>query len=200
MMMRISKKSIYALALIALIFSITACREKDGPYSRPDETINIKFDHDTSISIYENQTYILDANTGDSSSTYSWGSPVIIINTPGYFSIDIVTDTLHETYSAYFYNAEPTLFYPNSFSPNNDGSNDYWQPYGISSSIEDYSLKIYDSQHHIVFKTDQFTFNGSWDGTVEGKACPAGNYYYVVKYKSLKGEKRKDSGMLELIR
>jgi gliding motility-associated-like protein len=200
MMMRISKKNIFFLIAISLILSLAACREKDSTYSRPVETITIKFNHDTSINIFENQTYILDANTGDSSSTYSWGGPVKIINTPGYYSVDILTDTLHETYSAYFYSGEPTLFYPNSFSPNNDGSDDSWRPYGISSGITDYSLKIFNSLHHLVFKTDQFTYNGSWDGTVEGETCPNGNYFYVVKYKSLKGEKHKDSGMLELIR
>jgi len=199
-MMKINFKSIYSSILIVLMLALAACREKDDIYSRPAETISIKFDHDTSINIFENQTYVLDANTGDSSSTYSWLSPIKIINTPGFYSIDIWTDTVHVTCSAYFINAEPTLFYPNSFSPNNDGSNDYWRPYGISSGIEDYLLKIYDSQHHLVFKTDQFTSNGSWDGTVEREICPAGNYFYVVKYKSLKGEKHNDSGMLELIR
>lgn len=199
-MMIINRKNIFFFILISLLFAFVACREKDMQYPRPVETITIKFDHDTSISLYANQTYILDANTGDSSSIYSWGDTKRIVNYPGYYTIDIWTDTNHVTLSAYFSNAEPALFYPNSFSPDNDGSNDFWRPYGISTSIEDYLLKIYDPQHHLVFKTDQFTFSGAWDGKVGGDICPAGNYLYVVKYKSLKGEKHKDSGMLELIR
>lgn len=191
-----------------MICIISACTEKDEIYSRPAETIIIKVDHDTTISFFNNQTYILNAETGDSNSIYLWNhqsyknSPSLIINSPypSYYEVDIYTDTIHSKYIIQFYYSETFLFYPNSFSPNGDWINDTWFPFGANIDQNDFSLKIYDSKDHLVFKCDKFDYLHKWDGTIEGTPCPVGYYYFISKYKSLNSEKHKDSGMIQLIR
>jgi gliding motility-associated-like protein len=195
--MRFNKNNIFIL--LVLLLALASCREKEWTDNMPAQTITIKFDHDTTITIYDNQTYILNASTGDSSSIYSWGSNSIrLVNEPGTYSINIQTGSTNVTYYAYFNSGEPLLFYPNAFSPNGGELNGFWSPIGTNINTQDYLLKIYDSQQHLLFKTDQF--NARWDGTAGGDPCPCGTYYYVVKYKSLQGVKHKDSGMFQLIR
>lgn len=204
-------KYIAGLFLLLLFFT-TSCKEKDEIYPRPKETINIKVDHDTTIALFDNQTFVLDAYTGNPISTYSWvlnswsfqtsqNNSTVIVNYPGYFQVDILTDTVHEIFEIYLTYSEEMIFYPNSFTPNGDGICDRWNPIiGNYIDYDDYSLKIYNKNDHLLYKTEQFYSSQGWGGDVDGVPCPVGFYYYVVKYKSLKGEKHKDSGMLELIR
>jgi gliding motility-associated-like protein len=200
----------YSVIIIILsILFFASCTEKDEIYPRSNETIFITVDHDTSIALLDNQTYVFDAGTGDSNSTYSWilnswnsqsqlNYSSVIINYPGWFEVDILTDTIHTIFSIYLYYAESSIYYPNSFSPDGDGMNDFWFPKGTNLNLDDFLVKIYDKNDHFLYETDQFY--QPWDGTVEGIPCPAGFYYYVVKYKTATGEKHKDSGMIQLIR
>ena len=91
------------------------------------------------------------------------------------------------------------MYYPNSFSPNGDFIDDYWYPCGVNISQDNYSLKIYNNDERLLFKTDNINKN-RWDGIVDGEKCPVGYYYYVVKYQDLSGHKLKNSGMFQLIR
>jgi gliding motility-associated-like protein len=67
---------------------------------------------------------------------------------------------------------------PNTFTPNNDGINDFW-------SI-DY-LNTYPSNRVQVFtRTGQLVFesrgyNKPWDGTIKGKPLPFDTYYYIIE-------------------
>ena len=196
--MHFNKNNIFIL--LALLLALVSCREKEWTDNMPAQTISIKFNHDTTITIYDNQTYILNASTGDSSSVYSWGSsPIRVVNEPGWYSISIQTATTNDFYSACFISGEPILYYPNAFSPNEGGFiNTIWSPVG--ENVTDYLLKIYDSHQDLLYKTDKtYSQSGGWDGKVENNICPIGTYYFVVTYKSLQGVKHKDSGMFQLI-
>ena len=91
----------------------------------------------------------------------------------------------------YCFIAEPTNYFPNAFSPNNDGINDYFEykfrvplvddfnEYENSSFVESLNLKIFNRWGNMVFETDDLDFK--WDGTHRGEESPQGTY--VVKYK-----------------
>jgi gliding motility-associated-like protein len=194
--------------LILLIFAFS-CQKENEYVPAPPETITINLDQDTTIPFYNNQSFILDASTGDSLSIYNWSWPYstnlssISVTDPyniGYSYVDIYTDTAHLHYSVYFIYMNTSVYYPNSFSPNYDGITDYWFPKAANIDADNFLLKIYDEEDHLLFKSDQYFYNSGWDGTVEGELCPEGYYYYVAKYKTINGEKHKDSGMLQLIR
>jgi gliding motility-associated-like protein len=202
----------YFLLLVFISLVLSACMEKDEIFPRPTETITIKITKDTIINFYDNQTFVLDAGTGDSSSFYNWGGGInsqsssITITNPfnsPFLNIEIYTDTIHSSYFITFHYEETTMYFPNSFSPNGDGMNDYWSPRGINIEANSYLLKIYNKDDHVLYKTTdspESLYGFGWDGSIEGTPCPIGYYYYVVKYKTMNGEKHKNSGMLQLIR
>jgi len=78
---------------------------------------------------------------------------------------------------------EPTVFVPNSFTPNGDGKNDVFYVVGENISFEDFELAIYDRWGKEVF----FTKNplSGWDGYVikSGQRASTGTYVYLLRYK-----------------
>ncbi|MDB5130806.1 MAG: hypothetical protein JWR02_555 [Mucilaginibacter sp.] len=71
-----------------------------------------------------------------------------------------------------------TITAPNTFTPNNDGINDYFNVSVIGYIRFDY-LKIYNRYGQIVFSTT--SVNENWDGKLNGKPVDAGTYYWVFE-------------------
>ena len=84
-----------------------------------------------------------------------------------------------------------TIFFPNSFTPNNDGLNDIFKP-GVSLPLRYYRLNVFNRYGQKVFESsDQ---QNGWDGFYKGSAQPLGAYTWHCVYqfgskdaKSLKG-------------
>ena len=79
--------------------------------------------------------------------------------------------------------AEPVqtqLFFPNAFSPNNDGKNDLFIPIGATEDILFYSLAIFNRWGQLMFETNN-PLDG-WDGKYLGQQSPHGVYTYKVSY------------------
>jgi gliding motility-associated-like protein len=72
----------------------------------------------------------------------------------------------------------PTYFVPTSFTPNNDGLNDFFRavPSGISRTEW---FRVYNRYGQMVFNTNRWL--QGWDGTYQGKPQPAGTYVWMVK-------------------
>jgi gliding motility-associated-like protein len=71
----------------------------------------------------------------------------------------------------------PLIGIPNTFTPNGDGVNDYWDINGLiayTSAVVD----IYDRYGQQVFHS--IGYAKPWDGTYAGKQVPIGVYYYVI--------------------
>lgn len=73
---------------------------------------------------------------------------------------------------------EPSVFTPNSFTPNGDGLNETWSP--VSSFIKNYNLKIFNRWGNLIFESNEA--NRQWDGRYQGQPAPLGVYFYVVTY------------------
>ncbi len=58
--------------------------------------------------------------------------------------------------------ASPAIYFPNSFSPNEDGKNEGFKPV-MDRAPTYYYFSIYDRWGHRVFET--FDYQESWDGT-----------------------------------
>ena len=73
--------------------------------------------------------------------------------------------------------------FPNVFTPNADGINDFFTPIGFPG-LQSLEIQIYDHLGRLVFDSDEL--NAWWDGTdQEGKRCPVGVYFYFAKTKRL---------------
>ena len=88
------------------------------------------------------------------------------------------------------------FFIPNAFTPNNDGKNDTFKPYG--SSIKSIELRVFNQWGELVYETKDKT--RGWDGTFKGKAQPVGVYPYGIKVTFLDNTTSMRRGTVNLVR
>jgi len=93
---------------------------------------------------------------------------------------------------------EPKIFIPNSFTPNGDGTNDYFNPIGSFVDRSDYYFTVYNRWGELVFiATD---VGKGWDGTYLDAPAAEGVYVYHVVFTDANGEKLRFRGAVTLIR
>lgn len=71
--------------------------------------------------------------------------------------------------------------FPNYFTPNNDGVNDYWTISGVNptnSFVK--SVVIFDRYGKILHRLDFSTFG--WDGTYRGRPLPSSDYWFLATF------------------
>ncbi|WP_148869506.1 T9SS type B sorting domain-containing protein, partial [Tenacibaculum adriaticum] len=90
-----------------------------------------------------------------------------------------------------------TIEIPNFFTPDGDGTNDYWYPINVED-YHDVTIYIFDR-----YGRQLEIFTGShqgWDGIYQGRPLPSGDYWYTINFKELSGEARKFMGHFTLYR
>lgn len=65
---------------------------------------------------------------------------------------------------------------PNAFTPNGDGINDVWQPWGNVIDLQTFDMEIYDRWGKVMYTTNNP--RQGWDGSVGGSDAPLGVYAY----------------------
>lgn len=92
------------------------------------------------------------------------------------------------------------LYFPNSFSPNADGLNDFFKP--IGQDVNFYQLSIYNRWGELIFTSDQL--EKGWDGTFKGVKSPEDIYVYMCEYQGIDEQKIKrkfyKQGRITLVR
>lgn len=97
-----------------------------------------------------------------------------------------------------FVPVECKVLLPNSFSPNEDGKNDFFQPVG-SCSFEKYEMVVYDRWGQELFFSNRS--DDLWNGSnKQGKACWDGVYPYVFQYQLPNEKPKVVKGLIRLIR
>ncbi len=81
------------------------------------------------------------------------------------------------------------LFVPSSFTPNEDGNNDFFVPKGFG--VINFSLQIWNQWGEMVFESDDFI--KGWDGIYQNKLAlaPEGIYVYKIKFNAIGKENEK---------
>jgi gliding motility-associated-like protein len=69
---------------------------------------------------------------------------------------------------------------PNTFTPNNDGVNDYWSITGLES-FPGAEIKVYDRYGHPVYSSVNYA--NPFNGQSRGRPLPTGVYYYLIDVK-----------------
>ena len=79
---------------------------------------------------------------------------------------------------------EQNFFMPNTFSPNNDGTNDVFYPRGKGlASIN--TFRIYNRLGQLIFEKHNFMANDAsagWNGTINGEKAPQDVYTYIIEF------------------
>ena len=106
------------------------------------------------------------------------------------------------TYSEYYHiedgNILSYIFVPNTFTPQADGSNDYFFPIASNFANQDFEWKVYNSNGEIIFVAqDQ---DGKWDGSYKGLFVEEGAYTYQVIATDITGYVYEITGNLNLMR
>lgn len=74
---------------------------------------------------------------------------------------------------------ENLIYIPNSFTPNGNGLNEFFNPIiAEPQNIEDYKLLIFNRWGELIFESHHFA--EGWNGEYNGVICPDGNYLYAV--------------------
>lgn len=89
-------------------------------------------------------------------------------------------------------NCTVLTYFPNAFTPNGDGLNDYYE-FQVGG-LEEYRITILDRWGNVVFES----YNGEtlWDGTIGGTTVPNGAYVYRLVGTSYRGEVIDEAGTL----
>jgi gliding motility-associated-like protein len=89
---------------------------------------------------------------------------------------------------------------PNAFSPNGDGSNDYFFPRNrLSKGLTAFSLNIYNRWGELIFQTENVDGRG-WDGSYNGIMQSAGVYVYIIKAEFKDGRKEHQQGNVTILK
>jgi gliding motility-associated-like protein len=70
---------------------------------------------------------------------------------------------------------------PNTFTPNGDGINDYWD-ISLLPKYKNCTVTIFSRYGTVVYNSIGYAI--PWDGTYNGKQLPVGTYYYVIDLKT----------------
>ncbi|NVK51777.1 MAG: T9SS type B sorting domain-containing protein [Flavobacteriaceae bacterium] len=90
-----------------------------------------------------------------------------------------------------------SIIIPNFFTPNGNGENDYWYPERVQE-YHDIKVQVYDRYSRLLK-----TFKGiqqGWDGVYNNVPLPSGDYWYVIHYTEILGERKKLMGNFTLYR
>jgi gliding motility-associated-like protein len=89
------------------------------------------------------------------------------------------------------------IYFPNAFTPNNDGRNDRFRAITVGSH-QITAFQVQNRWGQVVFNTgDELT---GWDGNFNGKPQDMGTYFYYIKYKCSDGNFYEEKGEVMLVR
>jgi gliding motility-associated-like protein len=91
---------------------------------------------------------------------------------------------------------EPTLYIPNTFTPNQDGINETFTPKGYG--IADFTMTIFDRWGEELYFTSNMDV--PWDGTYRGAEVEQGVYVYLITTVSILGKYEQYTGHVNLVR
>ncbi len=155
------------------------------------------------------QTHTLDATFFDPDVDYFWNDgsadPVQVVTEPGgLFSIALSNECgMAEDLILIEYDDCEDIFFPNVFSPNNDGINDVFIPFDGGDVETITVLQVYDRWGSLVYEAQNFKpndFGMGWNGEIGGEDAPAGVYTWWAEVIFRNWTKELKKGDLTLIR
>lgn len=157
------------------------CSVVDSTYVKAIPAVNWT----SNISLCNVEKYILDAGTQANSYLWSTGettSSIAVAEAGTYWVVANTTSCrLSDTVTVEGGLGSGILWFPNSFTPNSNGLNDFFT--GIGSEITYFDLMIFDRWGELIFETENQT--QGWDGYYKGKLVEQDVYVWKVKYKTL---------------
>ena len=139
--------------------------------------------------IFEGQSVKLNGTAqGDEITSISW-APATALSDPTSltpvanptaditYTLTVTSQNCGASTSTVFVRVYQKVHVPSTFTPNNDGINDYWNIDKLSTYPEGV-ITVFDRYGHQVFQSRGYS--SPWDGKRNGVPLPAGTYYYII--------------------
>ena len=136
-------------------------------------------------------TDIVTLDAGNIGSFYLWNdgstNQTLTVFDEGVYGVRVTTMQGCSEYDEVIVNEQcpSNIFIPNSFTPNDDGINDFLIQTGFGIDSEKYLFQVYNRWGELLFQTTNQT---PWDGKYKGENVPDGVYVWKVTYKELIGQ------------
>ena len=179
-----------ATGLCAGVYTVTVqsdCGHANTTVTIPNIATARTFSLGQDLVICSDSTVILKPDD-TSAGGYQWNTGAttssIKVSNPGTYWLHQggacgTTDSINVTMVAC--DTQACLYFPNAFTPNNDGLNDRFGPVsGCNKPISFYQLRIYDRWCRMIFESGDINYK--WDGTYKGTPQDIGVYFYHLKY------------------
>ena len=143
----------------------------------------------TLVATHPGATYLWQDGTTDS---------IHSVTDPGIYWVQVTVNGCSVRDTALMHSCPSRLFFPNAFTPNGDGINDFYRPKGLS--IARYNIIIFDRWGQQLYESNDL--EEGWDGTWHGTPCAAGVYSYKATYECLEpaGVTKTVTGTFTLVR
>ena len=132
--------------------------------------------------VCEGEESVLESDAINAEYLWSTGetSPFIKVSKTGTYSLVVTKNGWKGTASALisFVTCDNCIAFPNIFSPNGDGINDYFSPI-LNCPPKLFELKIFNRWGQEIFMSK--SPNDRWDGTFRGRELNTGVYFYMLK-------------------
>ena len=135
------------------------------------------------------------ATTFNASHSYSYVGP---------YNVNLVATSNHGCVDVALVEVEITpdfaLYIPNTFTPDGNNVNDFFQPMGVGINEDNYRMDIFDRWGEIIFTSNNF--RKGWDGSVKGsgKIAEQGVYTYKLMVFDMQGNKHPFVGHVTVLR
>lgn len=130
---------------------------------------------------------------------YRISNPKAIVHSDTWFVLTVKDDAGCVAQDSVFLRVldGPGFYVPTAFTPNSDGMNDIFRPFGVGIERLDY-FRVFNRYGQLMFETHEI--NKGWDGTFKGVKQSAGNYVWMLQAVDRKGKLRVMKGSALLIR
>ena len=147
---------------------------------------------DSVYTILQNGSVNLDAKATGSNLTYKWSpstglsdpdilNPVASPVTDTQYSLTVTGADSCSAVAPVFVQVLQNIVVPNTFTPNGDGINDYWEIKYLDS-YPNCVVQVFNRYGERLFYS--VGYPNPWDGKYKGSNLPAGVYYYIIDPKN----------------
>lgn len=153
----------------------------------------------TDLSTPEISSWNWNFGTGDGSTEQN---PVYTYGDTGIYVVWLSVETVHgcEDQTSRRVEIDPDIMFyiPNSFTPNGDGRNDSFRPYGEGVKWDTFVMSIYDRWGEEIFYTENI--EEPWNGWYKNQEVEMGVYVYVISIDDQNGDQHIHRGGVTLLR
>ena len=195
----------------SVTLTLSATGISSGPCYIQTDDLTVKFIPPANVDaggtqyLLKGKTLTLNPTVSENDVHYLWApnidisndtlkNPVISANADQVYTLTVTDSRGCVSESKTSIIVEPGITVVNTFTPNGDGINDYWDIPGLEAYTQT-TVDIFNRYGQKVFHS--LGYGKPWDGRYNGEILPVGVYYYIINLKELN---KTLSGSITIIR